>query len=201
MSTIVNLIPAPRRAARYRQQRITRWAALCAMYILAICATCGLCLVRWGGAGHDTYTRLNEVRNTAQAAEQRMEQLKIRLGQTRQLLHADRLITQRPDWSIMLTLIAETLGDDVVLRACRLSTPGPTANRSVDEQGPAHSPQTLHLHGIATVPLSVSQLALRLEEMDLFSRVAVEETRRESFGHRKVVNFSIECVIEDGAKS
>ncbi len=201
MSTIVNLIPADRRLTRRRHRRLARWTTVGAVYGLLLAVVYGVALVRWGNAGEETYRRLDAVRSAQATSQQTMGQLRSRMAEARRLLHADRAITQRPDWSVALILLAETLDDELVLQGCRLDPPAVGASDGNADPAQRRGPQTLQLRGMAAAPLAVSRLALRLEETGLFARVAVVETRRSSFGQRKIVTFSIECVIEDGAEA
>lgn len=201
MNAIVNLIPAKRRLARRRHRRVARWITACAVYGGLLAVLYGVVMARWGDAGDETYGRLDEVRSAYQQSQLTMGLLRARLTEARRQMYADQLITQRPDWSVVLILLAETLDDDLVLQACQLDAPRVSENVTFPGPGSQQGRQLLHLSGMATAPLAVSQLALRLEATGLFSRVAVVETRRGSFASRKVVTFSIECVIEDGTSA
>ena len=189
----VNLVPAGRLTAQRRNRRVARWTTACLSYAALLVAVQLFAFAHWGDAGRDTYARLDDVRAGMANLQQQMGQQRIRMAMARRVLHADRMITQRPDWSIMLALLAESLGDEVLLRASSLDAPEAGAHGPAD----VGDRRTLHLRGLATTPSAVSQLALRLESTGLFAGVKVLSTQRDSYGGQKMVSFSIACDIDD----
>ena len=84
--------------------------------------------------------------------------------------------------------VADSLGDSVVLRRCKLTPMGGRDGAGevikLEVGGPAQSQQ------------AVAQVILRLEQTPLFRSVKLIDTRREPFRDTHAVAFRAECILD-----
>lgn len=187
----VNFIPAERRLRMQARRRLRAWVAMLAAYVLLIGLGCALAL-----AVHAT-DRARPIVD-ADALEQEVEQtrrsiasVRRQLTEARARIDALRTITAQVDWSILLAVLAETVGQDVVLSGCRLEPID--ASNAIDPPG-----FVVYLDGEGRSQSAVSQFVLRLERVGLFSNVVLLKTRRDARlwgpdGGGEIVVFSIEA--------
>ena len=122
-------------------------------------------------------------------------------------LKSARAVGGQPDWGVLLTLLAENVGDDVVLEFCRLRPVGRAWNslrggRSYDPGTAGQAPQALddsplllELSGLGLSQTAVSGFILRLERTELFDRVRLIKSSRRAFLHKKAIAFQLECLL------
>lgn len=118
--------------------------------------------------------------------EQRIAENRSALLDVDRRLNGARALSDRPDWSTLLRLVAHAAGPEVLLHQTRVSTRG---------SGPSASAE-VWLSGIAPDPWSVSAFALRLEDHQLFDRVRIDASRREPFRDRTATAFTLRCTLE-----
>lgn len=113
----------------------------------------------------------------------------------RELVEADRavaggrVLSERPDWSTLLRLVANAAGPEVLLHGFSLGTSGPTIRAGA----------WVTLNGVAADPGTVSSFALGLEGLKLFDRVKIVSSRREPFGDRTATVFELRCELRGAA--
>ena len=199
----VNLIPTHRRNARRRRVRVRRWAAVCVAYALVLFVSYGVCRAVWD-AGHDLVRELDEVTEQIDQSNQAIAALGPEMAQARLTLDASQGIVDQPDWSVLLALMAKTLGDEIVLKSCRLQ-------RRTDARAEARRPDgapaqpagempeafTVALSGYGQSPQAVSRFVLRLERTGLFEQVKVRATNREPFLATDAIAFQIEGTLAE----
>lgn len=188
MGSGVNLIPAPILARRRERRRVGHGLTATAIYLsLLFVATTG-------------YLSLNSPQSADAAAEalavdtERVKVLRKQATTLKQnLIEADRqlaggrVLSERPDWSTLLRLVALAAGEEIVLNEFTLGTTGPTIEAGA----------SVTLGGIATDPWTVSSFALRLEDTGLFDQVKIESSRREPFGDRTATAFTLRCELHE----
>ncbi|HWA49611.1 MAG TPA: PilN domain-containing protein [Dongiaceae bacterium] len=185
---MVNLIPAHRRVAQQRGRRLKVWIGVTigwAGLLLAICAG-----VRYGGASDADAAAANELRGVQSRIEQLDQMLatvKKQLAEAQSRQQTVIAITDQPDWSILLSLLAR-VREDVVLREVTLR-PDP-ATRNI----------TLALRGFSRTQAEASQFVLRLQQIGLFDEVKLLRTGREPVMNTAAVSFDVSCEIR-GADS
>jgi Tfp pilus assembly protein PilN len=176
-----NLLPAHRQSALQRRRAIRRWTLINGVYL-------GLLLMAGVAYAYGTLSprspgeaasNLNELNSTLVSVRQQTTALNINL-------RAAQEITERPDWSILLAVLADSLGDDVVLEAVDVPAPA-------DPAGPLPQPQRLRLVAQAQSQAAATQFVLRLEALRLFSRVQLEKTTTTTARGGTGVRFQVNC--------
>ena len=211
----INLIPAPRLAARRRRQHLCYCAAGCAAWAVLSLAAAGLAHAVWRPGDPQVAQRLAEVNQETQKTERTTAALRTQLAAAQSALRANQAIACQPDWSIMLGLLGHQVGDRVVLKSCnvrqataRVAAPSPRraeprrpGGRAEPEPAavPEAPPFVLEASGIAVDHASANKFVLRLEHTGLFSKVTLLETAREPFFDKNAIAFRIECALNQSA--
>ena len=123
---------------------------------------------------------------------------------TQQKLQTAKAVGQQPDWSTLMSLLGQDLGDQVVLDLCRLQRspvalgadrPAVKTDPAGKPEPPPENPFLLELNGFAKTQADVSDFVLRLEKTSLFDKVKLVRTTRQSFLNGKAVAFRLECTF------
>ncbi len=117
-----------------------------------------------------------------------VQTLQTQLATARRKLHAVQAVGRQPNMGVLMNIIAESVGDEVVLEQCRLA---PTkAGQAPDSR------LILELKGYCSSQAVVSLFAMRLEKTNLFEQINLVKTTRRPFLGAKAVQFQIECPLE-----
>lgn len=190
---VVNLIPAARRDAKRRRQRVRQWMAIGALYA-ALSSTMAAGW-RWSIGGEDP--GIEQHLSTAAAEIDRagnaLSFTNTQLSAARSQIAANRQILSQPDWSLLLALLGRETGGEIVLRSFELK-PGDTPAGATT---PAAPKLTLRLSGFGRSNQAVAEFGLRLEETHLFSRVTLVDSSRETYLAGDAFSFHLECPLDD----
>jgi Tfp pilus assembly protein PilN len=212
----VNFIPRARRELAERRRRVRTWASGVAAYALL-----GAVVLAASGTGAvvedpSVAQKLAQLPGEIDASRRALTNLKAQLTEAQAKLDAARAVAEQPDWSVLLGLLAQSLGEEIVLTSCKLdadplagdrplngprpgATPGSGAGAKPPEPPPPPSLNgaryTVLLSGLGRTQSSVSQFVLRLEELGLFERVTILKTNREMFGEHESIGFRLEATI------
>jgi Tfp pilus assembly protein PilN len=222
----VNLIPNSHRDAKARRARLRRWIAALSVYgaiVLIGLAASQASLAHNQGA---VSAQLTRAADDIQQSETTIKSLKADLKDARVLWDANHAVGNQPNWSILLAALGRSIGEDVVLRGCDLTSgdeasapvqpvfgappiagapPSANAPAAVPEKAAAPSAGgghfTLKLAGFGTSQHAVSQFVLRLEQLGLFDRVRLVETRREPFLEADAIAFRVDATIGEAQEA
>ncbi|MDP6543721.1 MAG: PilN domain-containing protein [Phycisphaerae bacterium] len=201
-------MPAPRRQAKACRTRLRQWLAPSAAFVGMLVIVCITCHRTWGVGPDPLGDEMLMTRDRIAASEETIEGLQKRLTASRWRLDTCKGIGQQPDWSVLLKLLSDGLGDEVVLRNCELnemlipngaaparivaplvSTPGVSEDNKQLAFG-------LSVSGYGRSQTAVSQFVLRLERSGMFDSVRLVSTTREAFLNSKAVAFQVKCTLE-----
>ena len=202
--TRVNLIPRARRQQRRRRLHQRRWitaSAGYALFIVVALVVAKLVSATDAGAIDQQIALANATITTDRAT---VVDLRRQLQESAALLKAQYAVQGQPDWGILLALLAEATGDEVVLRECRLqhssggagTAPGVPRAASGSRVETGIPPTYLELGGLGRSQNTVTQFVLRMDEIPLFKKVKLQDTRREPFGNGHAVAFRIVCLLD-----
>lgn len=198
----VNLIPAPRRDAKRRKRHRRACAVACGVYGVALALAVGVTQLVWRTSGEELDEQLAGTNTAIQRLEHQGADARSELTAVRATFEANRIVAEQPDWSILLSLLSNTRGDDVVLKTVTIAPPATlaAANGGGGAAPAASSSKTtpdfaLEITGIGRTPLAVSQHVLRLEQTGLFSKVTLLDTGREAFLNENSVAFRLQCTF------
>ena len=201
----VNLVPDARLAKKRRRVRLRVWTALCLAYALVLVAMSAGGYVIWSGGDVALANELEAVGEQAKDYQFSIDTLQQELAEAEAALQASRAMGNQPDWSTLLVLLAQKLGDEIVLDGCKLS---PLAEQEDPSGAKTASPKLsakdiplgqrrycLKLSGFGRTQTAVSQFVLRLEQIPLFEEVKLVKSNRQDFLSSEAVGFEIECSI------
>jgi hypothetical protein len=202
----VNMIPAGRLQVKRLKARWRLWARVGGAYGVLLAVVLLSSYALWN---EDDRTVLQEL----QSASQRIQNGTASVIEARKNLavataafQASQVIKDQPDWSRLLALLADDLGEDVVLNGCRLlaldDQAGDLMARIEPLQGTsaaslAFGPRQyqLQMTGFGKTRHSVSEFTLRLERTGLFSTVRCVRSDRQSFLDGEAMAFTVECQL------
>lgn len=189
----VNLVPQARRFTIRRRIRLRSWIIGGVAYVALLIIAYTTCYLEWQDEEDSTQYQIELVTEQINHTNKVILNIRSKLVDRSRALHASRMLSETPDWSAMLRLMADTLGDDIVLSHCGLLK----SERSIRTQaeGQAGGPLLiLQLSGFAHAQAEISQFALRLEQTSLFEEVNVM-MKREPFRGEPAISFTLNCFI------
>ena len=202
----VNLIPAARMEKRRRKARIHLWIAICGTYVILLAGLALWAWALWRDSDDSVIEQLALTEQRIESYNATISQFQQDLAKAQTELEAGKLISSQPDWTKLLVLVGEQLRDQVVLNACQLTTSNKSGESVTGnlQESPSSAPlgaqvakrqYKLELSGFGRTQTSVSQFVLRLEQMQMFDKVELINSRRQAFLSDQAVAFSIECSI------
>ena len=200
----INLIPSPRRQAKACRCRLRQWFTGTAACCAALLVICSICHIVWGGERNVLAGQISSTEEEIRKSGREIQALRIDCAETRWKLSSHRAIGKQPGWSILLGLLAESVGHDIVLERCRLRWVKGLEDSSKtgvlrDSKGPEDSAEGVFIFrvsGYGRSQASVPQFVLRLEKTTLFDQVSLIKTDRQAFLDGKAVAFELECRLE-----
>jgi len=202
----VNMIPPARLQAKRLKTRWRLWAHLGGAYGILLAVVLSSAYALWSEDD-------SAVRQELQSASQRIEngstsiiEERKHLAVTTAVFQTTQVIKDQPDWSRLLALLAEGLGEDVVLSGCRLLALDDQAGDLMAHIEPlqgtsatslAFGPRQYQLQvtGFGKTRHSVSELTLRLERTGLFASVRCIRSDRQPFLDGEAMAFYVECQL------
>ncbi len=183
-----NLVPKERRLARRRRARARLWVGVGttngSLWVGAAVAA----IVVFTTDNRSLRAELSDVADEVDKSQITVTGLRADLVEATAALQASQAVGRQPDWSVLLALLADSLGESVVLRSCKLT---PMGGR--DGAGEVIK---LEVSGLAQSQQAVAQVILRLEQTPLFRSVKLIDTRREPFRDTHAVAFRAECILD-----
>lgn len=197
---LANLLPAARQIARRRNVRKRSWIGGICIGSIVLAGVVMTVELTWRDDRMQLREKLEASERSTQVLEDRVASLNRESEHAWAGLYAAERIRDQPDWSILLAAIAERTGDQVVLSRIGLERPAPTRPSSRVPRGAAAAqsrpqPRDLVLSGTGTSAHQVSLFSVRLEQLNLFSRVIIEQSSRDQTGLEGAIAFTIRCPL------
>jgi Tfp pilus assembly protein PilN len=186
--TGVDLTPARRRNHRRLKGVLRIWGASALGVAVAVGASCALASV--AAAGHETTARqLSDANRRVTTLQQQSHEILRQLTRAAVAQKQALALSDQPDWSILLRLVAAQLDAQSSLRSLKLEKATAAAGGAVRYE--------LALSGAAPSAGAVSAFALRLQSLGLFDSVSLVRTMRSAIGDASVVAFEMNCVLTE----
>ncbi len=192
--TCINLIPAHRIERRMFRVRLRRWCAGCTIYCVVAWSVCVAYTAAYDRTGDDlgrgiatTAIQITEV-NDAIASVQ------LQLSEAERKLNASRAVTLQPDWSVLLALLADSRGKNVVLNFCQVQEVVTAGVGTAPEDSGFRSFKVL-VRGLGETQSAVSHFVLQIEKLGLFDRVTMMNVNRVTVRDCEAVTFELACVL------
>lgn len=202
----VNLIPSPRLERRRRRIRMRLWTAICVTYFILLTVLALSAYIFWRDTDDSTIEELTFAATRITDYNTTISELQEQLKKADAELKIGKLIGSEPDWAKLLVLVGDELKGEVVLDNCQFATFHKNRQDTMNnlQELLSSSPPSiflaerqyrLELSGFGRTQTSVVQFALRLEQMQIFDKVEVVTSRRQTFLSSNAVAFTIECKI------
>ncbi|MBX2852735.1 MAG: PilN domain-containing protein [Phycisphaeraceae bacterium] len=198
--TMPDLTPAKFTKRVQTQAAVRRW-----LFPVVLCTVLGVApIVLEHTQPADTHGQLAEER--VQQANARTEKTKSQitseqatLGQRQRELQAEQHLTERPDWSGVLSLVARQFGGELMMTGCQLAAANDSRVRTSLGTLRGDVPDDsvwLILSGVAGSNSDVPGLIMRLEGLDLFDRVVMTASQRETIAGGSRTTFTLACRVQ-----
>jgi Fimbrial assembly protein (PilN) len=203
----VNLIPAARREMWRKNARVRVWMCVAPLCASILAGAYGYLRMSWETSTDAFAADVAKADAQIKAVETETAKARAKADSQRPVLSAAKAVGEQPDWSLLLAMLASSLGDQAVLSSCVLEPapepaapslkPGakPDAPPPKDSARPARF--TLALTGLAGSQDAVALMVTSLESKKVFDNVTIVEARRATLSGHDAVNFRIECVLSD----
>jgi hypothetical protein len=210
----INLVPRARQQRGELRRRVRRWRNIAAAYAAVVAVGLVFCYLRWGPVVRDLGGDL--VKTTEQIDALRSARAKVQgeLAEAQKTLDSAEALLGQPDWSRLMAILSDSLGDEVVLDSVRLelvvdrtvavaatvqktaAVPGEKPGGAAAAERAPNNKWVLKTGGYAKAPASVSHFVLRMEGLDLFDHVTLMKTNHEPFRSGEATSFQIECPLK-----
>lgn len=189
-----NLIPIDRQLRDARSARLTRWALADACALLVLAAVGGLLRVSVSGAASMDATQSVRLDNEIAERTKAANQLRAEIRLVERKVRAIRVVTEHPDYSVLLALLSETAGAEIRLKQCAIDRP-----QHAEDAGRNGMP-TLRLGGLGQSQSAVTSLVLRLEATGVFEQVTLLRSNEQVEADGPATAFQLECLFGGAAK-
>ena len=203
----VNLIPMHRRQQRRLRARRAGWIIAASAYAVLLTGTYGIWRYAWSDDS-DLGSRIAKLQDGIDETNRNIERVGFSLNETRVSLIIEQSVNGQPDWSMLLAMLADLRGDDIVLKNCLVDAASETIRERAPEPavGVIAAPQVagperavVRLQGYGRSQAVVAQFVLRLEQAGLFDDVSLVKTNREPFMDDHAMSFQVDCQIKVGS--
>lgn len=191
-----NLLPMSRRRALVREDRAARWAIAVAVYGALL--TC----LWFGSRSYIVGGRSGLERRVVAAAaekagvESAISGLREKSAKVQAALATARSIAGHPDWSVLLSLIANLRGEEIEVERIALGPRKPEGKPTPGKTTRAGG-VWVRVTGLGKDHQAIAQFALRLEGAGLFDRVGLADASKSSAEPGGYVGFEIEAQIDE----
>jgi len=185
----VNLIPAGRRRAKAQRHHLHKWTVRLGCYAIALLMLCFVRMSRTAGTSEVMGAQSRQLTAAIETHTRALQLVNEELTAARQKLQSLQLVGKQPDWSLLLRLTADQMGDNVVMETCSLrhvAAAGPEAER-------ARQALVFEMTGVARSEKDVSDFVLKLEKCGLFREVKHVNTSQRTFHEQKAFSFHLKC--------
>jgi len=197
----LNLIPIHRRRAKARHGRLRIWIVANCAYLVLMLTFAGVGYLMLASSNSPEAELLKVNAETEQSNKQVLA-VRQQLAEAHQTLASLQAASEEPDWSVLVAVVAKSMGDGIVLNRCDvaavkdetvqtvslLAKPGAAAAAS-----PSPKRVLLHLAGLGRSQTDVAQFVLRVEGTDLFEHVNLLHTSRQLLMGNDAVGFELDC--------
>jgi Tfp pilus assembly protein PilN len=203
----LNLLPPGRRTMLRLQRRLHVWTLIAAGYGVA---TLGACITLAAGEPQVDRRETKELAAITQAIDSLKEldaQHKKDIAKEVLRKQGSDLVSDHPDWSILLNLLADQRGSDAVIESVEVSpvpqVPHETPTKSkIKGQGASSERPAAYdvkLVGFARTQTDVTDFADRLQKSGTFDSVALTRSGVRVTDKSQVVEYLIQCRLGESA--
>lgn len=189
-----NLLPVPIIHARSRRKRMLRWSTALTCEAAVLTAVC-----LYANASSESEVSIPKEAISATVSQidllnGELDEARASLETIRQRIAIANTVTQRPEWSVVVALVAEHGAGLVTVESMQLAAGGGRESGEVVYR--------LVFVGIAESQTDLTSFVQRLKGVGLFDKVQVSETRQARSAESSTrVRFTVEStLVEEGQK-
>jgi hypothetical protein len=197
----INLIPARRRDAKRRRTHMKWCGGGCAAFTLVAVAITVIAWSTWAGEDSEVRQQIARADEDIRHNEKALVEARVKFAADENRLAAAKEIAEQPDWSLLLSLLAQKSDDQMVLRSCQLRPAADLLAEGKTADAHVAGGLVVVVTGVARTPQNAQQYVIRLEKTGLFERVTLVETRREPFLNGEASAFRADCVLSTSASA
>jgi hypothetical protein len=152
------------------------------------------------GTGHAAVARdLEAAMQGTKRTNDALASVRAEIAKAQEVQRTIQLVTDGPDWGLLIDALGREFGDDAVMKEARLSVHAPAVAGAgpVKPTAATRTRYKLELRGLARSQAGVSRLVSRMETAGVFEEVKLNRTGREGFLNSTAVSFEIECAMSD----
>lgn len=206
MSVDLNLLPSSIRTWRSRRRAACWWSMVCVFACVASGVWALRCRSQVGDGGRELTRLLGERGRSVDSLKQQIAKTGTDMSAVKRELAVSERIQSRPEWSRLLVVLGEFMGDGAVVELCRVSEaapptpprgasrPTPRATTEPDPSVLARVPEpgyVLSISGAARDQDRVSAIVLAMEQSGLFGQTTLVQMRRRSMLKGEAIGFEI----------
>ncbi|MDH3583145.1 MAG: PilN domain-containing protein [Phycisphaerae bacterium] len=124
----VNFVPAYRVEARKCRQRLRYWLTAVVSYAVMLGAAAVACNLLWGQADRAAAQEMKKLESHISLSDGQVTATRPQLSEASMQLQASRAVSVQPDWSVLLALLGDVRGPEVVLNRCAVFPAGAGQN-------------------------------------------------------------------------
>jgi Tfp pilus assembly protein PilN len=188
----VNLIPQSLRQARRHRRLVVGWTIGGGVYALALVLGCVVARSLYVADCHALDQQMGDMVHRIATADQNSRSLKAQLVELQAQSQTAHAISDQPDWSMLLNVLANTMDDNLVLRDVKIF-PATNSKTVVADALNGPGEYSLTIRGLGQSSADVSRFVSHLEESKFFDEVKLSRTGREPFLTGMAVSFDLEC--------
>ncbi|HEX8324423.1 MAG TPA: PilN domain-containing protein [Tepidisphaeraceae bacterium] len=190
-----NLLPVQRQHAKRRGRATRRWVVINCVYG-SLLAAVG-CVYAWAAVDFGQPASVAAVAVDIEKANTRLTGLRQESLSLKAMLQSVADVSSRPDWSVLLAAVSQTLGDDVVLNSLTSASDSTATTPVASAASGEGTPRRVQIGGVGRTQQAVTQFVLRIESMGFFDRVQLLQTTPRPWQGSDGIGFQVVCTLHD----
>ncbi len=186
MIPAINLMPPECQRARLARRRVRQWASVVGLAVSTVLPVAALLHT---SVDASLSRRQDQIIAREQASAAAVGSLEARLEELSHQQRVSDLLAARPQFTLLVNAVAGAVGDSIAVESMSV----------VGSQSDDTTERSLSIEGLAQSQLGAQQLAVRLEDLGVFTSVTLADTRRRSTPVGELVAFRVHAVLRGGS--
>jgi len=189
-----NLIPIARQLRNARRARLIRWAFVGGGAATLLAGAHGLLQVSAAQSASIDATQRARLENEIAEKTKAGNQLRREIQLVARQVQASRVVTEHPDYSVLLALLSQTASTRITLHQCAIEHP------QHGEETTKNVAPTLRLSGFGASQSAVTSFVLRLEATGVFDQVTLLRSNEQNDVAGATTAFQLDCQFDGSGK-
>ncbi len=182
----INLLPQVVLQRRRVRRRLRRWTTFLSVYSGAVVSATLALVDPFASRDAAVMTPPGEQHRLAEVLAQ-IDALNGRMAGLLSQLKTIHAVLDRRDWGMLMEAVAGAVAEDVILERLQVMPASSAPQRLV-----------LDIDAVSPDQAGVSRLAMQLEDLGIFDRVELLESRRRQVGGIDAVGCRLRCPLKEG---